>query len=104
MEDEDERPAVRRRLRSFRLFVSDTLSGYVPQPDPSGHAPCSIVLASLDRPFEEERRFHTIDVQVELALPLGPLLLGVQSSLDRLLQGRRREDPIYDLSESLAAF
>ncbi len=103
-EDEDERLAVKRHLHSFRRFVTDSLPDYVPQPDPSGHAPCSIALASLDRSFEEERCSHAIDVQVESALPLSPLLLGVQTFLDRYLQGRREEDPIYDLSESLAAF
>ncbi len=76
----------------------------VPQPDPSGHAPCSIALALLDHSFEEERRSHTIDVQVESALPLSQLLLGVQSFLDRYLHGCHEEDPIFDLSESLAAF
>ena len=66
--------------------------------------PCSIALVLLDRSFEEERRLRAIDVQVEAALPLSPLLLGVQSHLDRHLQGRHMEDPIYDLSESLTAF
>ncbi len=103
-EDKDKHPAVRCRLRSFRRFVTDTLPDYVPQLDPSGHAPCSIALASLDRFFEQERRSRAIDVQVESALLLSPLLLGVQSYLDRRLQGRREEDPIYDFSESLAAF
>ena len=35
---------------------------------------------------------------------MSPLLLGVQSFLDRHLQGRREEDPVYDLAESLASF
>ncbi len=84
--------------------MADTLLDYVPQPDPSGHMPCSIALASLDRSFEEERRSRALDVQVESALPLSPVLLGVQTFLDRHLQGRREEDPIYDLSESLVSF
>ena len=76
-EDEDKHPAVRHHLCSFRTFVTDMLLDYVPQPDPSGHAPCSIALALLDRSFEEERRSRPIDVQVESALPLSPLLLCV---------------------------
>ena len=103
-EDEDERPAVRCRLRSFWRFVTDMLPDYIPQSDPSGHAPCFIALVSLDRLFQEERRSWTIDMQVELALPLSPLLRGVQSFLDRYLQGWHEEDPVVNLSESLAAF
>ena len=103
-EDDNERPAVRRRLWTFRRFVTHMLLDYVPQPDPSGHAPCSIALASLDRSFEEERCLCTVDMQIESALPLSPLLLGVQSFLDRYLQDRHEEDLILDLSESLAAF
>ncbi len=68
-EDEDEHPAVRQHLHSFWRFVTDTLLEYIPQPDPSGHMPCSIALVSLDLSFEEERRSRMIDVQVESALP-----------------------------------
>ena len=75
---EDKHLVVRHRLRSFWRFVLDTLLDYVPQPDPSGHAPCSIALALLDCSFEEERRSRMINVQVESVLPLSPLLLGVQ--------------------------
>ena len=49
---------------------------------PSGHAPCSIALALLDWSFEEVCHSHTIDLQVKSALPLIPLLLGVQLYLD----------------------
>ena len=98
-EDEDERLAVKHHLCSFRRFVTDTLPDYVPQLDPSGHAPCSIALVSLDRLFEEECHSRTIDVQVESALPLSPLLLGVQTFLHQYLQGRCEEDPVYDLSD-----
>ncbi len=75
-EDEDKCPAVKLRLPSFRCFVMDTLPDYVPQPDPSGHVPCSITLASLDRSFEEGHRSRTIDVQVESAPPLESPLVG----------------------------
>ncbi len=64
-EDEDKHPAVRRCLRSSRCFVMDTLPDYIPKPVPAGHAPCFIVLASLDRLFEEEHRSCAIDVQVK---------------------------------------
>ncbi len=53
---------------------------------------------------EEEHRSHIIDVQIESALPFSPLLLGVQSFLDSHLQGWRKKDHIYNLSEFLAAF
>ena len=66
-EDKDEHPAIRRHLRSFWCFVTDTLSDYVLEPDPLGHAPCSIALAMLDHSFEEEHRSHTINLKVELA-------------------------------------
>ncbi len=102
-EDEDKHLAVGCRLHSFRRYVSDLLLDYVPQPDPSGHAPCSIVQASLDCYFEEEYCSHTIDLHVESALPLSPLLLGMQASLDRYLQDHCEEVPVSDLSESLAA-
>ena len=92
-EDEDERPAVRHCLGSFWCFVTDTLPDYILQPDPSGHVPCAIALASLDRLFEGEHRLRTVDMQLESALPLSSLLLGVQSFLDRYLQGRHEEDP-----------
>ena len=59
--------------------------------------PCSIALASVDRSFEEERHSCTIDLQVMLVLPLGPFL-------DCHLQSCCKEDPVYDLSESLTAF
>ena len=55
VEDKDERPAVRRHLRSFRGFVTYMLPDYVPQLDPSGQAPCSIAPALLDHSLEEER-------------------------------------------------
>ena len=58
----------------------------------------------LDCSFEEECHSRAIDVQVELVLPLNPLLLGIQTFLDWYLQGRRAEDYLYDLSESLVAF
>ena len=76
------------------------LPDYFPWLDPSGHAPCSIALASLDHLFEEECRSQMIGMEVELALPLGWFLLGVQSFLGRHLQGRR-EDLFF---ESLVAF
>ena len=88
----------------FWRFVTDTMPDYVPQPDPSGHTSCPIALALLDCSFEEEHHSRAIDVQVESVLPLSPLLLGVQSSLDKSLQGRHEEDPVFDLSESLMAF
>ncbi len=80
------------------------LLDYVPKPDPSGHAPCSIALASLDHSFEEKRHSCTVDVQVDLALPLSPLLLGIQTFLDQHLHSCHEEDLIYYLSESLTAF
>ena len=46
-EDKDKHPAVNRYLCSVRRFVSDRLPDYMPQPDTSGHAPCSITLALL---------------------------------------------------------
>ena len=81
----------------------DMLSDYIPQVDPSGHTSCYIALVSLDCSFEEECHSRTIDVQVESALPLSPFLLGIQTFLDRNLQGRHEEDLIFDLSDSLVA-
>ena len=103
-EDQDEHPAVRGHLHSFWCFAMDMLPDYVPQPDPSGHMPCSIALVLLDLSFKEEHHSCTIDVQIKSALPLSLLLLVLQSFLDRYLQGQREEDPVFDLSESLAAF
>ncbi len=102
-EEEDEHPVVGHHLHKFWRFITDTLLDYVPQLDPSGHAPCSIMLASLDHSFQEEHRSCTIDLQVQSALPLGPLLLGVQSFLDHYLLGHCAEDPVYDVSGSLTA-
>ena len=103
-EDENEHPAVMQHLHSFQRFVMDMLPDFLPPPDPSSHTPCSITLASLDCLFEEERCSRTIDMQVESVLPLSLVLLGVQSFLDRYLQGRCEEDPVFDLSKSLVAF
>ena len=96
-EDEDENPTIRCRLYCFQRFITATLLDYVPQPDPSGHVPCSIRVACLDCSFEEEHRSCTIDVQEKSALRLSPLLA-------RYLQGQREEDPVFNLSESLVAF
>ena len=60
-EDEVKHLAVRRCLHSFQCFIMDMLPDYVPQPDPSGHAPCLIALTSLDGSFEEEHHTCTID-------------------------------------------
>ena len=46
----------------------------------------------------------TVNLQVESALPLSPLLLGVQFYMDRYFQGCREEDPVFDISGSLIAF
>ncbi len=102
--EEDERPAVARRLRSFRRFVTESLPDYVAQPDPADSGSCSLALASLDRSFEEDRRSRAVDQMVESALPLSPLLVGAQQALDRHLQGRAPDVPLYSVSEPLSSF
>ena len=97
-EKDDDHRAVRQCLWSFCRFVSDSLSDNVLQPDHLGVESCSITLESLDRSFEEERRTHMLDLQVESVLPLSHLVVGVQSYLDRYLQGCQEEDPVYDVT------
>ena len=70
---------------NIAFAVSDTLADYVPQLDPSGHTPCSIALALLDRSFEEDPHLCTVDLQVESALPLSPLFRAIERTTQFLI-------------------
>ena len=103
-DEEVEKSASKRRMRAFRRFVGEILPGYVPQPDPDTLGSHGIALSNLDASFDEERRATKVEHLLDSALPLSPLLGGIQNHLDRFLQGSELPQQLYCLDRPLSEF
>ena len=100
--DETEKPAMRRRLREFRRFATDTLPDYIPQPDPETQGSLGLAASAIDGDFDRSCHVRAVDRAIESALPLSKLLLNAQKHLDKAIQGRDEAEELQDISTPLA--